>query len=102
MMAEIFGESKHWARTILKQWLAEQQKGGPVRVFTAGKKNALFTTITVLQREMPPTRDRYVTKKLAEHDRDLDDLARKVTFLTSEVAYLRKLVASPNGVREAS
>lgn len=96
-LARMFDESHDWARKLLRDWFEEDQRvGGPVRVFKRkgrgphAAKGALYTTLPVIQREMPPTRDVFVTKKLAEHERDLDTLANRVNALTSELAYLRK------------
>jgi len=91
-LAEMFGESKYWARTKLKEWLAEQEKGGPVRVFCQGKKNELFTTIAVIYREHPSGRDMKLVRKVEELDRDLDHLVRRVDRLTTELLNLTKRI----------
>lgn len=90
-LAKICGHSRNWARAKLREWLEEQNRGGVHRVVLTGpKKNILATTIGVVQREfLGSIRDPMVVRKLREHDRDLDHLARRIDALLDEVRLLR-------------
>jgi hypothetical protein len=70
-----------------------------VRVFKSGKKGALHTTLAILQREMPPARDRALVRKMKEQERDLDNLARRVDVLANQVRLLTKALEAKSGVR---
>lgn len=82
----------------MSEWHREQEAGGPVRVFKRKGKgpyaNALYTTLAVIHRELPAYRDPHLFRRLGEYEKDLDSLARRVDFLTTEVAYLRKKVSA--------
>lgn len=86
-MAKICGHSRNWARAKLREWLEEQNRGGAQRiVMTGSKKNIPCTTIAVIQREfLGSVRDPMVMRKLNEHDRDLDHLARRNIALSDEL-----------------
>lgn len=89
-LARIAGKSRTWAKNLLKEWLLEQEAGGPQRVFVFGKKRAVRTTLAIIQRELlVNVRDPLISKKLEEHDRDLDTLARRIDKLTTELHALR-------------
>jgi hypothetical protein len=83
---EIVGHSRKWAREKLKEWLKEQEAGGPQRVFKRGKKDYLFTTIGVIQREFVGVHDP-VTK------RKLHDLEEQVTFLHKRIDGLSEVLS---------
>ena len=93
----MFGRSRWWARAKLEGWLAEQNKGGPKRVWEEGKR--LFTTLAIIQRDNPHMRDQVVMRKLKEHDRDLDRLAQRVDDLTTQLRELRRQQAPRSGAR---
>lgn len=94
---KMFGRSRWWARTKLEGWLAEQNKGGPQRVWVEGKR--LFTTLAVVQQDNPHARDPVLVRKIKEHDRDLDRLAHRVDDLTTQLRELRRLVEPRSGQR---
>lgn len=102
--AAMFGRSRWWAKAKFERWLDEQNRGGPVRVWYSGKKRRLlYTTLAVVQREFPgATRDPIVMRKLKEHDRDMDQLARRIDSLMGEVRMLRKMLEPKSGVRAVS
>lgn len=93
----MFNKSRWWGRTRFEEWLVEQEKGGPKRIWVEGKK--LYTTIGVIQRENPNVRDPLVMRKLKEHDTDLDVHARQITFLTEQVRILFKMLEPKSGSR---
>lgn len=95
--AKMFDRSRWWARAKLEKWLAEQNRGGPKRVWEDGSR--LYTTLAVVQRDMPGARDPVIMRKLKEHDKDLDVLARRVNDLTTQLASLRKQLEPKSGVR---
>lgn len=96
----MYDRSWTWARNLLLQWEKEQLAGGPVRVWRSGKKGALQTTLAILQRDMPPARDPVIMRKLKEHDKDLDTMARRIEALTTLVHSLKnQLRDQRSGVR---
>ncbi len=54
-LAWMYDKSLEWARAMLEQWEDEQKRGGPRRVFRAGRR--LHTTMPVLHAYMPPGKD---------------------------------------------
>lgn len=93
-----YGRSEEWAKALLERWEREQLSGGPVRVFRHGKRNSLYTTLTVLIREMPPARDLVLYRRVealeataTEEARRLD---REIHERKAEVADLRRQIAT--------
>lgn len=95
--ARMYDRSRWWARAKLEKWLDEQKKGGPQRVWEDGPR--LYTTLTIVQRDMPGARDPVIMRKLREHDKDLDTLARRVDDLTTQLLQLRKHLEPRSGAR---
>ncbi len=90
-LAKITGRSREWARTKLREWLREQNAGGPQRVFVkSGKRGDLYTTISIIQREFVGVYDPIITRKLRDHDEAIRWLEKQVAHLTSEVHALRR------------
>lgn len=90
----MYGETTKWARAMLLEWYENQTRGGPIKVFKRGKKGALYTTISILQREMPPARDQLLVRQMAELDRDLTTQVRRIDALMTDVAHLRKTLGA--------
>jgi hypothetical protein len=90
-----YGKSREWGRKMLMQWWDEQQRGGDLRVFRRGKKGAIYTTIAVLQRHMPPARDTALVRKIESLERDLECAMRRIGQLTDRLDVVeRKLLFS--------
>jgi len=89
-LAEIYDKSRPWARAILKKWLIEQENGGPIRVVKKNKRGDLYTTLAILQREMPPPRDQTLVRKLEEQERSITFMSRQIERLTTEVQILQR------------
>lgn len=90
-----FGRGHKWARALLREWWDEQQRGGPARVFPMRGRGGFvtyYTTIAVVHRHMPPGRDEKLVRAVKEHDRDLDQLARKIDRLMDLNRTLEKRV----------
>ena len=98
-LGEMYGKSWTWARSLLVKWHKEQLAGGPVRVFKKGKNGSLHTTIAVLQREMPGARDQVLVRKIAQHEKDLDTMARRVDMLTTKLEAAMRLFEPKTGPR---
>lgn len=97
-LAWIYGRTRVWAESLLRQWEDEQLAGtAPVRVFRHGARRSLYTTTAVLHQYMPPGRDlalyrrvdtiehdlasahRRIDREIIERRKAVDDLARLVT-----------------------
>lgn len=97
--AEMAGRSRKWARDKYEEWLEEQEKGGPQRVFVSSRKrNLIYSSIGIIQREIVGIRDPVVTRHLRQHDQDIDFLTRRMEKLSDEIRELRKLL----GVKRTS
>lgn len=70
-LAEMYGRGKWWARQRLREWEAEQNRGGPVRVFRRGSDGAVFTTLAVVNQWMPPSRDIVLYNRVAAVESEL-------------------------------
>lgn len=94
--AEIVGRSRWWTAKKLREWLKEQKRGGPRRVFRSKtKKRLLFTNLSTIYREFPEIgRDRGLQRKLKDHERDISFLTRRVDTLMDEVSSLRRAVTA--------
>lgn len=90
---KMFNHSRWWARAKLEKWLAEQKRGGPQRVWEDGPR--LYTTLAVVQRDMPGARDPVIMRKLKEHEKDLDRLAHRIDDLTTLVHNLKSQLREP-------
>jgi len=90
-MAEMFGRSRKWARAKFDEWLEEQNRGGPIRVWPHGRKRKLYvTTVAVVQREFAGgMRDPVIMRILKQYERDIDFLTKRIDKLTDEVRVLR-------------
>jgi hypothetical protein len=99
--ARMFEKSRKWAREKFMYWLREQERGGPQRVWKVDDKRGarLYTTLAVVQQDMPRTRDPVIMRKLNEHDRDLDTMARRIDDLTTQLHQLRRQLAPKSGIR---
>lgn len=89
-LAEIVGRSRWWAADKLREWLEEQESGGPQRVFRKGKRKLLYTTIAVVQREFVGVHDPVMKRKLRDLESDVSWLKQRVDHLTDEVRRLRR------------
>jgi hypothetical protein len=90
-LAAIVGKSRWWARDKLNEWLEEQQKGGPQRVFfQKGKRRLLYTTIAVVQREFVGVHDPVMKRKIRDLEQTIEFLVKRVDRLTDDVAELRR------------
>ncbi len=79
------------ARKLLRDWWAEQEAGGPLRVFRVTNKgskggHAYYTTETELLRWMPAARDSVLVRKVERLEQDNEFLSRRVDKLTGELA----------------
>lgn len=93
-----YGRSEEWAKALLQRWEREQLSGGPVRVFRHGKRNSLFTTLTVLIREMPPARDLVLYRRVEALEATTGDeskrLDREIVERKADTADLRRQLAT--------
>lgn len=98
-MARRYGKSDEWARTLFIEWERMQNEGAEPRVFRKGKQRALYTTLAVLHRHMPPGRDEALVRKVAELERDMTTLARRLdretTARTALEQRIEKLLRQP-------
>ena len=96
-IAERFGRGYVWARDLLKEWAAEDERTGrsPPRTLRCkgrGGKLTLYTTIAVLNAHAPPARDEEMAKHVRNLERELDAFARRITQRLDAIdATLRKL-----------
>lgn len=91
-----FGRSRNWARALLRGWLDEQEHGGEMRVIVrrdARGRPCLYTTRTVLLRSTPPARDARLVRQVAQLERDVTQLARRLDAAITEIAALRREAA---------
>jgi hypothetical protein len=92
-LARMFGKHRDWARRRLREWLREQELGGPKRVFTktiARGRLALYTTVAIVEREFPNARrDPVLERRLRTFDEDLDRAFRRIADLERRVGMRR-------------
>lgn len=63
--AWMYGKSRDWAERIFRLWEEQQLAGtATVRVFRAGKRRSLFTTLPVIHANMPPGRDLVLYRRM--------------------------------------
>lgn len=93
-LAEITGMSRWWARGKLDEWWEEQERGGPFRVFRKGKRQLLFTTIAVVQREFVGVHDPVMKRKVRELEQAIEFLTKRTDHLTNTIANLTHTIAS--------
>lgn len=91
-LAKLYDRSRFWAWTLMKEWLTEQENGGPVRVLLRGKQRHMYTTVAVLQRELPTARDQMLVRKVAELEKDLDTCVNRLNTLTTDVGALQRVM----------
>jgi hypothetical protein len=75
-LGRLFGRSRWWARDRLLDWEDEQRRGGPVRVFRHGRR--LFTTMAVVDCELPSRRDQRIERRFASLEKDVDEAFRRL------------------------
>lgn len=92
--AEIVGRSRWWTAKKLREWLKEQKRGGPHRVFrSTTKRHLLFTNLSTIYREFPEIgRDRGLQRKLKDHERDINFLTRRIDTLVDEMMTLKRMM----------
>jgi len=78
-LAWMYGMSRDWAERILNEWEQAQLAGvAPVRVFRAGKRRCLYTTMAVLHAHMPPGRDVTLYRRMEAVESDVADAHRRI------------------------
>lgn len=82
-----FGKSREWARSLLKEWYAEQQRGGPPKVFRKGR--VFYTTMSVLREHMPRGRDEALHRKLRELEHGLEQAYARIAELERRIGRRR-------------
>lgn len=88
-LAEITGRSRWWARAKLDEWFAEQESGGPKRVFKKGRRGSLFTTIAIVQQEFVGVHDPVMKRKVRDLESAIDFLTKRVNQLSDQITELR-------------
>lgn len=70
--AWMYGKSRDWAERILRLWEEQQLAGtATVRVFRAGRRGSLFTTLPVIHANMPPGRDLVLYRRMDAVEADV-------------------------------
>lgn len=92
-LARLYGKSRKWAARLLREWWAEQQAGGEVRVFRRRHPRgewAYLTTRAALHRHMPPARDVAIVRQVAGLEADLDRAVARLNELQRRVEMLER------------
>lgn len=78
-LAWMYGKSRDWAESLLKEWHDQQRLGtGPVRVFQQGKRGSLFTTMAVIHASMPPGRDLALYKRMKDVEEEVREVQKRL------------------------
>ncbi len=86
----MFKRSREWGRSMLQLWWAEQQAGGPMRVFSRGKQGQICTTIAIVDQYMPRgRRDEVLERRLATLERDLGEAYVRLAALERSIGKRR-------------
>jgi len=85
----LYKRSRRWGYNLLREWWAEQQAGGPVRVFKR-RSGSLYTTLQIVDAMMPRgRRDEVLERRLRTMDRDLDQMATRLAELERRIGMRR-------------
>lgn len=88
-LGQLYKRSRRWGYTLLREWWAEQQAGGPVRVFKR-KNGSLYTTLQVVDATMPRgRRDEVLERRLRHIDRDMDHVFTRLAELERRIGMRR-------------
>lgn len=84
--ARIVGRGPQWTRRLLRQWLKEQDAGGPKRVIPKESKRhgvQLYTTTATIAREFPDVADNELKRMVKKLARDVQWLEKQLNQETT-------------------
>lgn len=91
-LAWLYGKSRDFAESLLREWEVQQELGtAPVRVFRKGRRRSLFTTMAVLHATMPPGRDLVLYGRMKDAE---EALAMDGTRIDREIIERKQAVAA--------
>lgn len=85
----MFKRGPDWGAKRLREWLAEQDAGGPIRVFRK-PSGYLYTTVAIVDQYMPRARvDAATERRFKRMEEDLDRAFTRIAELERRVGMRR-------------
>lgn len=88
-LGRLFKRSRWWGQRVLREWLREQERGGPVRVFF--KRNGRpFTTVAIVEAVWPRARrDEQSERRIKALEADLERAFTRIAELERKIGARR-------------
>lgn len=88
-LGRLFKRSRWWGQRVLREWLREQERGGPVRVFF--KRNGRpFTTVAIVEAVWPRARrDEQSERRIKVLESDLERAFTRIAELERKIGARR-------------